>query len=84
MSSLTSCTLKTEALGSSETSITTYRSARCPIKESLTHPQHRCENLTLTYDNPARPLPFFLTVIVSCFYARLLSIPPYLIHTLSS
>lgn len=56
-----------EALGSSETSTTTYRSARCPIKEDLTHPQRRCENLKFAYDNPARPLQLFLTKPVSRF-----------------
>jgi hypothetical protein len=84
MSSRTSWTLKMEVLGSSETSVTTYRSERCLIKEDLTHPQYRCENFKLAYDNPTRPLPFFLTITVSRFNARLLSSPPYLIHTLIS
>jgi hypothetical protein len=77
MSSRTFWTLKMEAVRSSETTITTYRSARCPVKEDLTHPQHRCANIKLAYDNPVRPLPFFITVPVTvlmlgCFYHLLI------------
>jgi hypothetical protein len=84
MSSRTSWILKMEALGSSEMLITTHRSARCRIKEDLTYPHHRCENLKLAYDNPVRPLPLFLTIPVSRFYATLLSSPLYPIQTLIS